>query len=138
MNQICGPRRSLARCFSIYDRKAAAILHRHRGVAPGERIRILWTNTRLFKAGLTDAGFDPGASETPITPVMVGDAAKAHEFSRALFDAGVLATGIGFPTVAQGKARVRTIVTAAHTREQLERAIAIFRDVGPPLGLTPG
>ena len=67
-------------------------------------------------------GFSTGNSETPITPIMVGDAAKAFEFSRALFDEGVLATGIGYPTVPQGKARIRAIVTAAHTPEQLDRA----------------
>src|SRR5499425_1322360 len=77
-----------------------------------ERIRMLWENTAYFKKGLREAGFDTGASESPITPVMVGEAKLAHEFSRALFDEGVLATGIGFPTVAKGRARVRTIVTA--------------------------
>jgi glycine C-acetyltransferase len=91
-----------------------------------ERIQQLWDNTRRFKEGLRAAGFDTGESETPITPVMVGEAAKAHAFSRALFEEGVLAVGIGYPTVAEGKARVRTIVTAAHTRAQLERALEAF------------
>lgn len=95
-----------------------------------ERIEALWSNTRYFKKGLTDAGFDTGLSETPITPVMVGEARRAHEFSRALFEEGVLATGIGFPTVPEGKSRVRTIVTATHTREQLDRALDIFNRVG--------
>ena len=80
-----------------------------------ERIEKLWSNTRRFQASLRDAGFSTGASETPITPIMVGDAAKAFEFSRVLFEEGVLATGIGYPTVPQGKARIRAIVTAAHT-----------------------
>jgi glycine C-acetyltransferase len=75
---------------------------------------------------LRAAGFDTGHSETPITPVMVGEAAKAHAFSRALFEEGVLALGIGYPTVPEGKARVRTIVTATHTRAQLERALEAF------------
>ena len=98
-----------------------------------ERIERLWENTRYFKKGLADAGFDTGISETPITPVMVGDAAKAHQFSAALFEAGVLATGIAFPTVAKDKARVRTIVSAAHTRVQLERALEVFARVGKQL-----
>ena len=88
-----------------------------------ERIERLWSNTRRFQKGLREAGFSTGTSETPITPIMVGDAAKAFEFSRALFDAGVFATGIGFPTVPQGKARIRTIVTAAHTTKQLDDAL---------------
>jgi glycine C-acetyltransferase len=91
-----------------------------------ERIQQLWDNTRYFKEGLRAAGFDTGHSETPITPVMVGEAAKAHVFSRALFEEGVLALGIGYPTVPEGKARVRTIVTATHTRAQLERALEAF------------
>jgi glycine C-acetyltransferase len=100
-----------------------------------ERIDRLWANTRYFKQGLTEAGFNTGASETPITPVMVGDARKAHNFSRALFEDGVLATGIGYPTVPEGKARVRTIVAATHSREQLDRALEIFRRVAKRLGI---
>src|SRR5262245_55297766 len=76
-----------------------------------ERIRMLWDNTRYFKQALAAEGFDTGMSETPITPVIVGEARLAHELSRKLFNEGVLATGIGYPTIAQGKARVRTIVT---------------------------
>jgi glycine C-acetyltransferase len=100
-----------------------------------ERMQNLWDNTRYFKKGLAGAGFDTGISETPITPVMVGDAKLAHEFSRALFDEGVLATGIGFPTVAKGKARVRTIVTATHTHDELDRALEIFAHAGKRLGI---
>jgi len=103
-----------------------------------ERIERLWENTRYFKQGLKNAGFETGMSETPITPVMVGDAALAHQLSRELFEGGVLATGIGFPTVPKGKARVRTIVTATHTREELDRALEVFAGVGKKLGiLTP-
>jgi glycine C-acetyltransferase len=98
-----------------------------------ERIEALWTNARYFKQGLAAAGFDTGISETPITPVMVGDAALAHRFSRELFEECVLATGIGFPTVAQGKARVRTIVAATHTRVELDRALEVFSRVGKRL-----
>jgi glycine C-acetyltransferase len=101
-----------------------------------ERIQHLWDNTRYFKQGLVAAGFDTGISETPITPVMVGEASQAHQFSRELFEEGVLATGLGFPTVPKGKARVRTIVTATHTREELDRALGVFEKVGRRMGLT--
>ena len=100
-----------------------------------ERIEMLWDNTRYFKKGLTEAGFNTGISETPITPVIVGEAALAHQLSRELFAEGVLATGIGFPTVPKGKARVRTIVTATHTRAELDRALEVFRKVGKKLGI---
>ncbi len=89
----------------------------------------LWNNTRYFKKALVEAGFDTGASETPITPIMVGEAARAHALSRRLFEEGLLATGIGSPTVPEGKARLRTIVTATHTRQQLDRAVEILRRV---------
>ncbi len=100
-----------------------------------ERMKTLWDNTKYFKAGLMAAGFDTGMSETPITPVIVGEAKAAHELSRALFQQGVLATGIGFPTVPKGKARVRTIVTAAHTRAELDQALEAFQKAGKSLGL---
>jgi len=100
-----------------------------------ERIQSLWDNAKYFKAGLTATGFDTGASETPITPVFVGEAALAHRLSRELFEEGVLATGIGFPTVPKGRARVRTIVAATHTRQELDRALEAFRKVGRKLGL---
>src|SRR5262245_5052487 len=91
-----------------------------------ERLQNLWDNTTYFKQGLAAAGFNTGMSETPITPVIVGEAKTAHQFSAALFEEGVLATGIGFPTVAEGKARVRTIVTATHTRDELQFALDVF------------
>ncbi len=100
-----------------------------------ERIEQLWTNTRYFKKGLNEAGFNTGISETPITPVIVGEAARAHQLSAELFKEGVLATGIGFPTVAKDKARVRTIVTSAHTREELDQALDVFRRVGRGMGI---
>jgi len=103
-----------------------------------ERIQKLWDNTRYFKQGLGSAGFNTGVSETPITPVIVGEARTAHAFSAALFEEGVLATGIGFPTVAEGKARVRTIVTATHTRAELDRALEVFARVGKRLGILGG
>src|ERR1700723_3589901 len=88
-----------------------------------ERIQNLWDNTKYLKKGLVDAGFDTGISETPITPVMVGEAARAYQLSAELFQEGVLATGIAFPTVAKDKARVRTIVNATHTQAQLDQAL---------------
>ena len=100
-----------------------------------ERIEKLWDNTRYFKAALKNAGFDTGQSETPITPIMVGDAKMAHAFSAALFENGLFATGIGFPTVPEGKARVRTIVTATHTRELLDRAAEILTRVAKKMGV---
>ncbi|HEY9899518.1 MAG TPA: glycine C-acetyltransferase [Pantanalinema sp.] len=95
----------------------------------------LWDNTRYFKAGLERLGFDTAGSETPITPVIVGDGARAMQFSDRLFANGVFAQGIGFPTVANDKSRVRTIVTAAHTREELDRALSVFEQVGTEMGI---
>jgi len=89
-------------------------------------LRRLWDNTNFFKEGLKRLGFDTGMRQTPITPVIVGDAALDHLFSRELFEAGVFDQSIGFPTVPKGKARVRTIVTATHTRDELSRALQIL------------
>jgi glycine C-acetyltransferase len=96
-----------------------------------ERIERLWENTRYFKAELARLGFDIGgkttpASETPITPIIIGDGRQTMEFSRALFDAGLMATGIAFPTVPEGKARIRTIMTSEHTRAELDKALEIL------------
>jgi glycine C-acetyltransferase len=102
----------------------------------GERlIKRLWSNTKFFKRKLKKLGFDTGKSETPITPIMVGDAAKAFDFSRELFEEGVFAGALGYPTVPEGKARLRTIITAAHKRTDLERAIEIMARVGKRLGI---
>ena len=95
----------------------------------------LWENTRFFKAGLHALGFNTGTSESPITPVIVGDGARAMAFSDRLFAEGVFAQGIAFPTVARDRARVRTIVTATHTRDQLQFALDTFRRVGLELGI---
>ena len=97
----------------------------------------LWENTRFFKAGLAALGFNTGISESPITPVIVGDGALAMTLSDRLFQAGVFAQGIGFPTVARDKARVRTIVTATHTRDELQFALDAFGKVGRELGIIP-
>ncbi len=100
-----------------------------------EIIERLWTNTRFFKAGLESLGFDTGLSESPITPVIAGDSAVANTLSERLFEEGVFAQAIGFPTVAKDRARVRTIVTATHTREDLQYALDRFGAVGRELGL---
>jgi len=105
-----------------------------------ERIEKLWENTRFWKKELGGLGFNIGgvntpASETPITPIIIGDGAKTMEFSRELFKEGVMGTGIAFPTVPEGKARVRTIMTATHTRDELEQALAVLRKVGKRMGI---
>lgn len=100
-----------------------------------ERVEQLWTNTRYYKEQLRAAGFDTGVSETPITPILCGEARTAMDFSGALFEEGLWATGIGFPTVPRGKARVRTIVTSAHSREQLDRSVEILSRVARRMGI---
>jgi glycine C-acetyltransferase len=95
----------------------------------------LWENTHFFKSGLQALGFNTGVSESPITPVIVGDAPVAARLSDRLFAEGVFAQSIGFPTVPQGKARVRTIVTATHTRDELQFALETFGRVGRELGI---
>ncbi|MGH7609342.1 MAG: glycine C-acetyltransferase [Candidatus Dormibacteria bacterium] len=100
-----------------------------------ERQVQLWENSRYFKAGLEGMGFDCGASQTPITPVIVGSAERAMRLSDELRQRGVFAQGIGFPTVARDRGRVRTIVTASHTRAQLDRALEAFAAAGRALGL---
>lgn len=105
-----------------------------------ERIERLWKNTRYFKEQLTSAGFDVGgvttpASETPITPILLGDGRKTMDFSRALFEAGVMATGIAFPTVPEGKARIRTIMTSEHSRAQIDQALEIITSTARKLSI---
>jgi glycine C-acetyltransferase len=95
----------------------------------------LWANARHWQSGLKALGFDTGVTETPITPVMVGDEAKAQQLQRELFDEGVLALAVVFPTVARGKARVRTMPNASHTVAELDEALAAFERVGRRLGL---
>src|SRR6266571_3762586 len=104
-------------------------------LAEPERIERLWKNTARFKDGLKRIGFETGASETPITPIIVGKGSVAMEFSDRLFKLGVFAQGIGFPTVAEGRARIRTIVTSVHTEEQLDRALEAFATAGKELGV---
>ena len=105
-----------------------------------ERIEKLWENTRYWKKELGNLGYNIGgvntaASETPITPIIIGDGKLTMDFSRELFKEGVMGTGIAFPTVPEGKARVRTIVTATHTQEELNRALQVLQRVGKRMGI---
>ena len=95
----------------------------------------LWDNARYFKQQLGELGFNLGKSETPITPVIIGEESKAMEFSRTLLANGVYVSAIVFPTVAKGTGRVRCMVTADHTKEQLDRAVATFKQVGKEMGI---
>lgn len=103
--------------------------------ASDEPVRTLWENADYFKAKLVDLGFDTGVSETPITPVMLGEAQTAWDFSKKVFDEGVFATAIAFPTVPRGKARIRAMLSAAHSREDLDFAVEKFAKVGRELGV---
>jgi len=100
-----------------------------------EHTKKLWENARYFKAALEKLGFDIGISETPITPVMIGDDARTMEFSKALLDEGVFVSGIVFPTVPKGKGRCRAMISASHTKEDLDKAISAFEQVGRTLGV---
>ncbi len=100
-----------------------------------ELVDKLWTNTETFKKGMSQLGFDTGRTQTPIVPVMLGEAPIAKEFSRKLFDNGVFAMALGFPTVPRGQARIRVMNTAAHSREDLEIGLAAFEKVGRELGV---
>jgi len=102
----------------------------------GERlIKKLWSNTKFFQRRLRKLGFSTGKTRTPITPIHVGEAAKAHEFSRSLYEAGVYISAVGYPTVPEGKARLRAIVTATHKRADLVRACEVLSEVGRSLGI---
>jgi glycine C-acetyltransferase len=100
-----------------------------------ELVDKLWHNAAIFKKGMQEMGFDTGHSETPIVPVMLGDVKVAREFSRRLFDEGVFAMAIGYPTVPQGKARIRVMNSAAHSGSDIETALEIFGRVGAELGV---
>jgi glycine C-acetyltransferase len=95
----------------------------------------LWTNTEYFKNGMAELGFDTGRTETPIVPVMLGEAPLAKEFSGKLFENGVFAMALGFPTVPRGQARIRVMNTAAHSREDLDIGLEAFEKVGRELGV---
>lgn len=95
----------------------------------------LWDNAKYFKSEMKNLGFNTGVSETPITPVMLGEAPLAQQFSRELFEAGVFAMSIGFPTVPQGKARIRVMISAAHAKDDLDKGLEAFKNVGKKLGV---
>ncbi len=101
----------------------------------GELVERLWENARIFKAGLEKLGFNTGVTETPITPVMIGDARDSSEFSKRLFTEGIFASTIGFPLVAEGKARIRVMLSAAHSQEDLDFALDVFGKVGKDMKL---
>ncbi len=100
-----------------------------------ELVDKLWANAKYFKAEMKKLGFDTGVSETPITPVMLGEAPLAQQFSRGLFEEGVFAMAIGFPTVAKGKARIRVMISAAHDNDDLGKGLEAFAKVGKKLGV---
>ncbi len=100
-----------------------------------ELVDRLWENANFFKTEMKKLGFDTGPSVTPITPIMLGEAALAQQFSRELFEAGVFAMPLGFPTVPKGKARIRVMISAAHSNEDLEKGLDAFSNVGKKLGV---
>jgi glycine C-acetyltransferase len=100
-----------------------------------ELVEKLWANTKYFKDGMAELGFDTGRTETPIVPVMLGEAPLAKEFSRKLFENGVFAMALGFPTVPRGLARIRVMNTAAHSQQDLDAGLAAFEKVGHELGV---
>jgi glycine C-acetyltransferase len=100
-----------------------------------ELVDKLWENARYFKAEMKNAGFDTGQSVTPITPIMLGEAPLAQQFSRELFEEGVFAMALGFPTVPKGKARIRVMISAAHSQADLDQALQTFIKVGKKLGV---
>ena len=104
-------------------------------MATDEPVRRLWENGNALKSGLRQNGFDTGQSETPITPVMLGEAGTAREFSKRLFEKNVFAQAIAFPTVPKGKARIRCMVSAVHTPEDLNTAVTAFSEVGKEMGV---
>jgi glycine C-acetyltransferase len=103
-----------------------------------ELVDKLWDNTRYFKAEMRRLGFDIGQSITPITPVMLGEAPLAQQFSRQMFENGVFAMAIGFPTVPRGKARIRVMISASHSKEDLDQGLEAFTRVGRSLGVIAG
>ena len=100
-----------------------------------ELVDKLWENTNYFKTEMKSLGFDTGSSVTPITPVMLGEAPLAQQFSRALFEEGVFAMSIGYPTVPRGKARIRVMISAAHEKDDLDQGLEAFARVGRKLGV---
>ncbi|MFO8059553.1 MAG: aminotransferase class I/II-fold pyridoxal phosphate-dependent enzyme, partial [Bacillota bacterium] len=103
--------------------------------ASDDLVRRLWDNARYFQGAMREIGFDTGHTETPITPVMIGDAGVSAEFSRRLFGRNIFAQSIGFPTVPAGMARIRVMLSAVHSREDLDYALETFGDIGKEMDL---
>jgi glycine C-acetyltransferase len=103
--------------------------------ADDELVSRLWDNARYFQGEMRRLGFDTGKTQTPITPVIIGEADRAREFSRALLEAGIFAQAIGFPTVPRGTARIRVMISAAHTRDDLDFALDAFGRIGREMGI---
>jgi glycine C-acetyltransferase len=121
---------------SLTPPEAAANLEAIRMLdASDELVKKLWDNARYFQGEMRRMGFDTGKTQTPITPVMIGDAGRARDFSKALQEAGIFAMSIGFPTVAKGKARIRVMISAAHSKADLDFALEAFRRIGREMGL---
>ncbi len=104
-------------------------------MASDELVEKLWDNTRYFQESMREVGFDTGKTQTPITPIMLGEAGVASEFSRRLFDRNIFAQSIGFPTVPRGEARIRVMLSAVHSREDLDFAVESFREIGEEMGV---
>jgi glycine C-acetyltransferase len=104
----------------------------------GDLVQKLWDNARRFQEGLRKVGLDTGKTQTPITPVMLGEAHTAQEFSRRLFEEGIFAMAIGYPTVPKGKARIRCMVSAAHSSDDLDMAVSVFQKIGKEMGVIAG
>jgi glycine C-acetyltransferase len=100
-----------------------------------ELVDRLWANAETFKKGMAALGFDTGVTQTPIVPVMLGEAPLAQQFSRELYEMGVFGTAIGYPTVPQGKARIRVMISAAHSKDDLDQGLVAFEKVGKKLGV---
>lgn len=100
-----------------------------------ELVERLWSNAEYFKSEMSSLGFDTGHSETPITPIMLGEATLAQEFSKTLFENGIFATAIGYPTVPKDKARIRVMISAAHTKDDLDQGLKVFKKTGEELGV---
>ncbi len=119
---------------SLTPAEAAANLAAVRQLTEADdRVNQLWSNAQYFQSGLKELGFDIGLTETPITPVMIGDAGVSAAFSRRLFEEDVFAQSLGFPTVPQGKARIRVMISAAHSRDDLDFALEVFSRIGREL-----
>ena len=122
---------------SLTPSEAAANLEAVHILEASDKLVVqLWENARYFQGAMRELGFDTGRTQTPITPVMIGDAGKARDFAKALQEAGIFAMAIGFPTVAKGRARIRVMISAAHSRADLDFALGVFGRLGREMGIT--